>query len=138
MAYVEKRVEQIISCNSPRQPHEILNTSDYTYERLLAIRNREDPIPKTTSAAGTIMLFFNAHMVEWQYEENLGLKQLWQLPEQRFVVKRNDVIDFVEWKMSDMNRKYSTVNGKLLGREIHGSWEHGKMPNQGTESVDCG
>jgi len=51
------------------------------------------------------------------------------LPEKLYLVKRDDVVDFVEWKfhtVSVFEHSLLTVNGKRLPAEIRGDWVHSK------------
>jgi hypothetical protein len=68
----------------------------------------------------------NLHILEWQADETFALKQLWKLPENEFLVKRADLVDYVEWVFhAVIEHPYFTVNGKRL-LETKGKYEFGK------------
>ena len=77
--------------------------------------------------SGDILETMNFHILEWQCNENLSLKQMWKLPEKKFLRMQGDLVDFIEWKFHSVVKKpYLTVNGKRLEREVKGYRVHGK------------
>ncbi len=60
---------------------------------------------KGRSVNGDILEGMSFHMLEWQYDEHLSIKAVLKLPEKQFLVKRDDLVDFIEWKYHSVVKK---------------------------------
>ena len=68
----------------------------------------------------------NLSMLEWQTDENLSIKKLLRLPEKEFQTKKDDLVDYLDWKLENPIKRYFTVSGRRLERDYPGKWVHGK------------
>jgi len=68
----------------------------------------------------------NTAMLNWQVDENLSIKALLKLPEPQFQRKKDDLVDYLDWKLDKPEKKYFTVSGRRLKKQWPQRWIHRK------------
>lgn len=93
-----------------------------------AMINQYDQFTKPSQSVSADMIkMMEFHALEYQADEKLSLKSMWELPQENFLRKRADFVDYIEWKFhSVVEHPYFTVKGRKLARDIPYKWIHGK------------
>lgn len=89
-----------------------------------------------------ILQALNVILMEWQQDGTVSLNDLWKLPEQEFLVKQADLVDYAHFKFAKYHLKeepgycwtnlglgkehpWHTLRGKELAKMIEGgNWIH--------------
>ena len=56
----------------------------------------------------------NFSVLEWQADENLSIRELLKMPEGQFQRKKDDMVEYLDWKLDNPEKKYFTVRGQRL------------------------
>jgi hypothetical protein len=124
--YAQLRIFWIRSTDPPPQHGGILQVEDYSLEKMALLLQKISSVKPIRNISWDHLEAMNLHILEWQADERFALKQLWKLPENEFLVKRADLVDYVEWVFhAVIEHPYFTVNGKRL-LETKGKYEFGK------------
>jgi hypothetical protein len=122
--YEQLRIFRIWSTDPPPQHGGILQLRDYSLEKMIYFMQKAGSLkPGGRNLSWDILETMNLHILEWQADENLSINDLWKLPENQFLVKRADLVDYLEWMFrAVVEHPWYTANGKRL-LEIKGKWE---------------
>ena len=107
----------------------LVKVEDYSLSKMVYLVNKMgEPRPTGSLALACMddLEGMNVSMLEWQMDEKLSVKALLKLPESEFQRKKTDLIDYLDWKLDNPEKKYFTVNGRRLKRECPRKWVHGK------------
>ena len=110
----------------------LLQVDDHSLQTMVFLYNKANrtergPEDEKNLVFASALEMMNYHMVEWQADEKMSLKDMWKLPEKTRRVKLNDLLDFIEWSFhSTVQHPWSTVNGRRLAAEHKWPWVHGK------------
>ncbi|CAG8952146.1 hypothetical protein HYFRA_00000885 [Hymenoscyphus fraxineus] len=113
------RVLEITSTIRPRAPHGLLKVDDYRMDVMLkqnAKVNRHGSRDHELEALAMLMRL-------WQ-SQNLGFKDLWNLPMDEFVRRNRQLVDFVHWTANHPSQGTATARGKLLRGLYPDIWPH--------------
>lgn len=126
--YNENRIDAVLDLRLSGDSSNLIDVDDYTLTKMLSlfkkIAGKHAP---GRSLSGDAIAAINLHLLEWQADERLSLKDMWKLPEAKFQAKMADVVNFIDWKSHCVPGKaYFTVNGRRLRRENPVRWIHGK------------
>jgi hypothetical protein len=104
-----------------------LQLDDYSLEKMLFFLNimRENKQAGRSQAMDFIEAL-NISMLEWQMDEKLSVRALLKLPERDFQRKKDDMVDYLDWKFDNPVKKYFTVSGRRLKKQWPHRWIHGK------------
>jgi hypothetical protein len=95
-----------------------LRTDDYSLQAMYNHnkRSKERSSEKHRTVSSDTIEEMGFHMLEWQCDERLSLKEMWRLPEKRFLQKRDEMVDYVEWR-------FHTVVEHLSSRSKASVWQ---------------
>ena len=102
-----------------------LDVDDYSVERMLFFWDKLQKSKKTSQAMDYLEAI-NLLMLEWQADEKLSIRKLLKLPEQQFQRKKNDLVDYLDWKLDNPEKKYFTVSGRRLKEQRPRNWIFGQ------------
>jgi len=104
-----------------------LQVDDYSIDRMVFFWNKMgEKKPDGFCQAMYLLEEVNAWMLEWQGKENLSIRALLKLPEPQFQRKKNDLVDYLDWKLDKPEKKYFTVSGRRLKEQWPQRWIHRK------------
>ena len=107
-------------------PNGVVKVDDYSPKAILWFL-REQQANKLKPRLRLLQLLesFSLLMLQWQ-SKNISLKDLWQLPEKRFLAMQGDLVDFLEWVINDGREPLKTIHGQELRQKYKENWVHGK------------
>ena len=65
-------------------------------------------------------------MLKWEADENLSIKALLKLPEPQFQRRKDDLVNYLDWKLDKPEKKYFTVSGRRLKEQRPKNWVFGQ------------
>jgi hypothetical protein len=93
----------------------VLDVHDYSLERMFFFSDKMQSGKEIVgSQAMDYLEAINIFMLEWQADEKLSIKALLKLPEPQFQRKKNDLVDYLDWKLDNPEKKYFTISGRRL------------------------
>ncbi|KAE9376154.1 hypothetical protein N431DRAFT_502903 [Stipitochalara longipes BDJ] len=104
----------------------MLQVDDYSIEKMIFFVNKMGENRPSLSSAMSILEAMNFSMLEWQMDEELSIEALLRMPEKQFQRKKDDLVNYLDWKLDNPQKKYFTVNGRRLKKERPRKWIHGK------------
>jgi hypothetical protein len=136
--YEKRRILAILNLKAAHTPECYFNTDDYSAEAIDKLdKKMKRQIHVSWVAVNTKFERTNLYIMELQTGEGLSFKDMWKLPEGEFLKKRDDLVNFLEWKFAVIpiatyvnfpaafekgEHVPSTVNGKRLKKQIGGRW----------------
>lgn len=109
-----------------------LDVNDYSLERMFFFfPNIREGKKVVRSPASKYLEEINAAMLEWQAGENLSIKALLKLPKPQFQKKKDDLVDYLDWKLDNPEKKYFTVSGRRLKEQRPQNWIFGSKEASG-------
>jgi hypothetical protein len=100
-----------------------LDVDDYSPKRMLFFFNKMRKGKKFPgSQAMDYLEAINISMLEWQEDENLSIRKLLDLPERQFQRKKDDLVNYLDWKLDSPEKKYFTVSGRRLKEQRPQNW----------------
>jgi hypothetical protein len=75
-----------------------VQVEDYSTQNIMSWVQKQGTvtnIPKKVSAS--FLQAVNVNMLMWQNEESISLKALWKFREHEFLIRRADLVDYIEW-----------------------------------------
>jgi hypothetical protein len=104
-----------------------LDVDDYSLERMFFVFDKMLNGKKVPgSQAMDYLEVINGLMLEWQAEEKLSIKGLLKLSEPQFQRKKNDLVDYLDWRLDFPHKEYFTVSGRRLKEQWPQRWIHRK------------
>jgi hypothetical protein len=116
--HTQLRVLKIWRTDPPPQHDALVQVEDYSTQNIMSWVRKQGTvtnIPKKVSAS--FLQAVNVNMLMWQNEENISLKALWKFREHEFLIRRADLVDYIEWLFHANaidDCPWFTVNGKRL------------------------
>jgi hypothetical protein len=92
------RIDEILCVNPAPEPLGILQTQKYTLKDICPLVEKWVSPRLASDRAAEILDSINLNMPWWQLDESYGVKAQWILPENKFVRKEADLVDYVDWK----------------------------------------
>jgi hypothetical protein len=95
--------------------HGRIDVDDYTHEKMFFFFDKMRKGKKVAeSKAMEYLEAINIYMLEWQADENPSIKKLLNLPERQFQSKKDDLVDYLDWKIDNPEKINFTVSGRRL------------------------
>lgn len=54
--------------------------------------------------------------MEWQFDGQVAIKNMWQLPVKQYAFRERNLLDYVEWKFCRYCKPNLTGRGRAMGR----------------------
>ncbi|KAE8447846.1 hypothetical protein EG329_010075 [Mollisiaceae sp. DMI_Dod_QoI] len=123
--YERTRITRIFESKLAPQSQGVVEVDDCSMQSMMAI---DQKMSKGSNGVVNldILQAMCFHIIEWQAGSGVSLKKLWKLSEQKFLPKREDLLDYVEWKFHTPPHEYFTVKGRKLSEQIKGKWDFKK------------
>jgi hypothetical protein len=131
--FQQQRVFHIHKDMKAPNTHRMIQVKDYDTRTRLRFRKKICMIKKPRILTMDLLEVMNINLLDWQFYEHLSLESLWKMPEENFQRKQEELVDYMHWKLYRPEKKYFTVKGKQLAKELKehwvigkGAWVHGK------------
>ncbi|KAK6585058.1 hypothetical protein PZA11_001785 [Diplocarpon coronariae] len=126
--YKEGRILNIVNTISSPKSANLVDVEEYSLEKMAHLhRKMLSDEEHGMHMSGDTIATMAFHLVEWQMDEKMSLKDMWKLPEEKFHIKADDLVDFMEWKFNSVREKpWFTVRGRKLQQTVGSRWVHGK------------
>ncbi|KAI6716622.1 hypothetical protein JHW43_000881 [Diplocarpon mali] len=126
--YKEGRILNIVNTLSSPKSANLVDVEEYSLEKMAHLhRKMLSDEEHGMHMSGDTIATMAFHLVEWQMDEKMSLKDMWKLPEEKFHTKADDLVDFMEWKFNSVREKpWFTVRGQKLQQTVGSRWVHGK------------
>jgi len=108
-------------------PGGLLRVNDYSPQMIAHLHREKHATDQgSKTIIDDILETVNMEILTWQ-KQNIGLTDMWRLPENEFVAKQRDLVDFVDWALNwrDGVDAYKTVHGTELRKQKGDNWVHG-------------
>lgn len=104
-----------------------LDVDDYSLESMFFFLDKMRKGRKVVgSQAMEYLEAINIAMLEWQADENLGIKALLKLPEPQFQRKKDDLVDYLDWRFDNPEKECFTVSSRRLKEQRPQNWIFGR------------
>jgi hypothetical protein len=104
-----------------------LDVDDYSLERMFFFYDKMRKSKKVLgSQAMDYLEAINIAMLEWQADENLSIRALLKLLGPQFQRKKDDMANYLDWKLDNPEKKYFTISGRRLKQQRPQSWIFGQ------------
>lgn len=129
--YNATQVFKIVETIPDPPARNVCKKTDYSLKALvhrqMSVINRDMSAPDRPANMNEVEFRCDL-MLAWQLDGGISLKQLWRLPEETFLVKQKNLIDYVDWihedpGFSELHNDAGTVNGRRLKQQIKGKWD---------------
>lgn len=120
--YMNTRSTNNFNCVAADPPRRIVNVDDYSMSAMLAnLRRMQEGHNELVNLA--TLQSMCGYTMELQAKSGVSLKSLWKLPQDQYLAKRDNLVDFVERKLHGPPvPRYFTVYGRLLRQQVRGRW----------------
>jgi len=95
-------------------------------ERHELLRGRNQNKDVEASVGTHIIRPIHLYMIEWLGAEKMTLGEMWTMPDDVFVKKAKDLMNYAELRYHQLEFEWSTENGRRLMEEIRGSAHGGE------------
>jgi hypothetical protein len=117
--FADTKIYEILESMPSLKPRELLKTAGYSHARERKTTYNSNTVPNIETPVHMVLYMMGGCALEWQYDEKPSLKEMWTLPENSFLVKRDDFDNFVEWKLQETGPSTMfTINGKRLVAQV--------------------